>query len=197
MGYAFLVNFLVLSLVLAAPPTPGPLEKAGAAADRALGRVAQSVADALLEGKVKVALLQHLKGEAMAIEVEAMEGRVILSGTVEERATLMVAEEVAGSLQGVVKVVNRLQWTPATGKRPSKFEEVQQLFQDQLLEGRVKVRLLEELGRSAFGIEVEARSSVVVLSGRVDSPAKRKLAVEVAASTPGVRKVHDLLRVAR
>ncbi|MGQ9495441.1 MAG: BON domain-containing protein [Thermoanaerobaculaceae bacterium] len=191
------MNFLVLVLVLAAPPTPGPLEKAGAAADRAVRRVAQSVADALLEGKVKVALLQHLKGEAMAIEVEAKEGTVTLSGKVEERATPMVAGRVAGSVQGVVKVVNKLQWTPTTGERPGKLEEAKRLFQDQLLEGRVKVRLLEELGRTAFAIEVEARSSVVVLSGTVGSWEKRKLAVAVAESTPGVRKVHDLLRVAR
>lgn len=189
------MNLLLLALILATPPTPGPLEKAGAAADRAVNRVAQSVADALLEGKVKVALLQHLKSEALAVEVEAMGGTVILSGRVKERSTPMVAEEVAGSVEGVEKVVNKLRWIPSTGKSPSKLGQARQLFQDQLLEGQVKVRLLEELGRTAFAIEVEARASVIVLSGTVDSPEKRKLAVSVAESTPGVRKVHDLLRV--
>lgn len=188
---------LLLFLALATPPTPGPLEVLGAAADRAVGRVAQSAADALLEAKVKVALLQHLKGQAMAVEVEALEGTVTLSGTVEEPSAPMVAGKVAGSVKGVVRVINRLQWTPRSSKKPSKLEEARRLFQDQLLEGRVKVRLLEELGGSAFAIEVEARSSVVVLSGTVDLPEKRKLAVAVAASTPGVSKVHDLLRVKR
>lgn len=148
-----------------------------------------------MEGKVKVALLQHLKSEALAVEVEAMGGTVILSGRVKERSTPMVAEEVAGSVEGVEKVVNKLRWIPSTGKSPSKLGQARQLFQDQLLEGQVKVRLLEELGRTAFAIEVEARASVIVLSGTVDSPEKRKLAVSVAESTPGVRKVHDLLRV--
>jgi len=185
---------LFLSLALAPPPTPGPLEQAGAAADQALRRVARSLQEALLESKVKVALLEHLKAEALQVEVEASGRRVILTGKVRQRSSVMVAEEVARSVAGVGEVKNLLHWESSSEDR-SVVNELEQRVLDQLLEARVKGRLLENLGRVAFSIEVEASSGVVALSGTVPRPEQRKLAREVAEATPGVRQVHDLLRV--
>ncbi len=186
---------LVLAATVAASPTPGPLQRAGQAADRALQRVAHSLEEAVLEGKVKVALLEHLKGEALAIEVEAVGSTVVLSGKVRERSSLMVAEEVVRSVKGVSAVKNLLTLEPE--HKPGALAELEQRAADQLLEGRVKLRLLDSLGRAAMGIEVEASSGVVVLSGTVAHRQQRDLAATVARATSGVRQVHNLLRVER
>jgi len=189
---------LFLALVLASPPpTPGPLARVGAAADTLLHIVARSVEEALLESKVKVALLEHLGKEALAIEVEAAGQTVILSGTVRERVSVMVAEQVARAVPGVEAVKNLLKWQkrPEQGPLTRGLGEAEQRVADQLLEGRVKLRLLSELGKTALSVKVEASSGVVVLAGTVPDEARKKLARSLAESTPGVRQVHDLLRV--
>jgi len=190
---------LFVALALASPPpTPGPLARAGAAADQLLHKVARSVEEALLESKVKVALLEHLGKEALAIEVEAAGHTVILSGTVRERASVMVAEQVARAVPGVEAVKNLLKWQGRAGEGAlgRGLAEAEQRVADQLLEARVKLRLLGELGKTALSMEVEASSGVVVLAGTVPDETRKKLARSLVESTPGVREVHDLLRVA-
>jgi hyperosmotically inducible protein len=66
---------------------------------------------------------------------------------------------------------------------------------DALLETKVKVRLLEQLGKVAFDIEVEATDGVVSLSGTVPDAARRDLAGKIAKGTGGVKELHDLLKV--
>lgn len=60
----------------------------------------------------------------------------------------------------------------------------------------VKSKLAGDDTVKAYTIDVDTRDKVVTLSGRVDTPAARERAVELARTTDGVRDVVDQLTVA-
>lgn len=190
---------LVLVLALAAPPpTPGPLQRVGEALDSAASKVGQTLEEALLEAKVKVALLEHLKKEALKVEVEASGTTVTLEGVVSSRGYQSLAEEVARSVSGVTKVENRVRVAEAPGGGPVSraARMVEQETADALLEAKIKAKLLEVMGVAAFQVEVEAAEGVVSLSGTVKEKEQKTLAEKTAKAVPGAVEVHNLLRVA-
>ena len=71
--------------------------------------IRRSVDEATLHLRVRLALLEHLKTEALPIEVDVHTREVVLRGTVKERATIDTAVDVAERVDGVGKVVNRLE----------------------------------------------------------------------------------------
>ncbi len=190
---------LLLLLALVAPPaTPGPLQRVGEAIDKAASRVGQTLEEALLEAKVKVALLEHLKKEALKVEVEASGTTVTLEGVVSSRGYQSLAEEVARSVSGVTKVENRVRVAEAPGGGPVSraARKVEQETADALLEAKIKAKLLEVMGVAAFQVEVEATEGVVSLSGTVKEKEQKALAEKTAKAVPGAVEVHNLLRVA-
>jgi len=184
----------------AAPtPTAGPAERAGESIDRAWGHVSASVGEALLMTRVRVALLERLKEDGLRVTIEVHGGSVELSGQVEKSENVQLAERVAASVDGVRSVRSRV--TVVTGDRVAEppvahvLGKVERSFADALLDARVKARLLAELGKVAFDIEVDATQGVVTLSGAVPDADRRRLAVGIARTTSGVKEVRDQFTV--
>ena len=199
-GSAAVVLLLACGGEAGAPtPTPGPAARLGGTLDQAWTTAQGQVADVLLLTRVRLALLEHLGSDGLRVQVEAKGGVVELSGTVEKRSSEELAEKVAQSVSGVREVRNRVRLSPdAQGAEPPVARvvgKVEREVADAVLEGHVKTRLLEELGKVAFDIEVEATDGVVSLSGTVLDGAREKLAVKIAKGTPGVKELHDLLKV--
>ncbi len=180
-------------------PTPGPGARVGGTLDQAWATVQAQVADVLLLTRVRVALLEHLGSDGLRVRVEAKGGIVELSGAVEKHSSEELAEEVTRSLSGVREVRNRIKLSPdARAAEPpvaAVVGKVEREVADAVLEGKVKTGLLEELGKVAFDIEVEATDGVVSLTGTVPDSAREQLAVKIAKGTPGVKQLHNLLKV--
>ena len=157
-----------------------------------------ALSDALLHLKVKASLLDKLGADALGIDVDVEAGHVSLGGEVKQRSSQELAPQVAGAVEGVVAVASSLTLAPsAAGESTpvaSAVGKAEREVQDALLETRVKGRLLAEIGKDGLAIEVEAVDGAVSLRGQV-SRAKRGMAVEAARTTPGVKKVIDLLAV--
>lgn len=185
----------------AATPTPaqGPAARAGGSIDRAWGQISASVSEALLMTRVRVALLERLKEDGLRVTIEVHGGSVELSGQVERSANVQLAERVAASVDGVRTVHSRVTLAPnGQALEPPVAHvlgKVERGFADALLEARVKARLLAELGKVAFEIEVDATRSVVTVSGTVPDADRRKLAAEIVRATSGVKEVRDQLTV--
>ena len=64
--------------------------------------------DERLQGEVSDKLATELPGEAEQIQVEVTRGAVTLAGTVDTSEARRRAEDVAGSIAGVVSVMNNL-----------------------------------------------------------------------------------------
>lgn len=187
--------------VEAAAPTPiaGPAARVGGTLDRTWSTVQGQVADVLLLTRIRVALLERLKEDGLRVTIEVHGASVDLSGQVEKGENVELAERVAASVKGVRTVRSRVALAPKgqvlEPPIANALGRAERAVADALLEARVKTRLLEELGKVAFDIEVEASDGVVSLSGTVPDGARGKLAVNVATGTPGVKELHDLLKI--
>lgn len=159
----------------------------------------QDVSDARLEAEVRLALLEKLGNDGLDVRVDAVGGRVRLSGAVDQRSTQELAEEVARAVPGVQGVDNAIatrgevssSGTPvakAVGKAENEVA-------DAILEMRVGRNLLGEIGRYALDLEVESTDGVVSLRGTLPDRERKSLALRTARETPGVQRVVDLLKV--
>jgi hyperosmotically inducible protein len=180
------------------PEAPGPAQRAGAAIDRAVAAVEDELGEALLKAKVRVALLEQLRTDGLEISADVSGSVVTLTGRVGRRSSQELAEQVARAVSGVTEVRNRLvvaPGTPPAAPLAQAVDKAEKEVADALLETRVKMRLLDQMGRPGFAIEVEATDGVLSLSGQVPDTDRRDLAVRITREVSGVRAVRDLLRV--
>jgi hyperosmotically inducible protein len=180
-------------------PSPGPAARAGDTLDHAWSTVRGQVADALLLTRIRVALLEQLGSDGLRVQISTRDGEVELSGHVRKRSNRELAERAARSVSGVHGVRNGIAVSSEGGGNEAPVArvvgKVERDVANAVLEGKVKARLLEGIGRVALGIEVEARDGLVSLTGTVPDSAREKLAVQIAQGTPGVKGLHNWLRV--
>ena len=180
--------------------TPGPAARMGAALDRVYADVRGEVAEATLWTKVRLALLESLKTDALGISIVVRGNQVTLGGQVGTRVSRERAGELARTVVGVGEVVNRVQIGPQAEPEQAPLTralaKAERDVSDGVVAAHVKARLLEELGRIGFAIEVDVVDGVVTLSGTVPDVARQRLALDLARQTTGVRKVLNLLRTA-
>jgi hyperosmotically inducible periplasmic protein len=157
----------------------------------------QDVSDARLEAEVRLALLEKLGSDGIDVKVDAIGGRVRLSGAVDKRSTQELAEEVARAVPGVQGVDNGIAAREGSAGTPvaRAMSTAESEVGDAILEMRVGSKLLGEIGRYAMDLEVEATGGVVSLRGTLPDEERKSLALRVARETSGVQRVVDLLKV--
>jgi len=142
---------------------------------------------------VKLALLEKLGTDSLRIEVETTEGAVTLKGTVAKRETLELAQSVSKSVAGVksmksdlhleANVENRSQAAVAAGETEAEVK-------DAILSTRIRMALIDKMGRDGFKIGTVAANGVVTLEFDRDfANARRADAVKVVEAVDGVTKV--------
>lgn len=170
------------------PPTPAPTSSL--AGDLAAARVTVAV---------RLALLEKLGRDGLRIHIDVRGDKVTLTGSVAARASQELAEEVALSVKGVRSVDNRLQLLDSVQAEPHPVEKAvgkaENEVDDAVLESRVKLRLLDQMGLVAFNVEVEAVDGIVSLRGTLPDEDHRDIALRTTNHAKGVKKVVDLLRV--
>lgn len=192
-------------VALAATMVAGAAWLAGSRGVLAAGRESTTTAaahdnafeDEVTHVKVRAKLLTKLGWDALHIDVDVHGPDVVLSGTVEKRPTQELAKEVTLAVPGVKEVRDdiRVESGPSReGAVTRTADHAKRELRDALLETRVKGRLLEEIGREAMHVEVEASNGVVSLRGTVPTEDQRDVAVRTARRTKGVTKVIDLIR---
>lgn len=181
-------TILLIALLTACAGTVSPQREA----------VDRSVSDASLQADVYVALLEKLGRDGLPIDVSVSDGRVLLTGNVDQRSAQELAEEVVLSVPGVRSVDNRVTAPSGSGAQTAPGQAADHLdleVQDGILEARVGKNLLAEIGRYAFDLEVEAAAGVVSLRGTLPDQERKTIALRAAEQTAGVKKVIDLLRL--
>lgn len=173
------VVFLVVLALVLAP-----------ARNAAQEQQSQKDKDYAKEVEIEELLLEKGGDAALGIKVTVDRTTAILVGEVPTRAAQELAEEVARSVEGIKSVDNRLQ-VPAGKDKNDAGEETA----DAYLESRVKRNLYSEIGKRARQIEVEAVDGVVSLRGTVPDESRKKIALDAAAKTKGVKRVVDLIKV--
>lgn len=183
----------VIGCALIGLPASTALASPDASADRSVG---ETVEDAMLGVKVKTALLTDLGFDAFDIDVTARGGVVSLDGRVDKRATAEQSEAVAKAVDGVIKVNHRVRVEAPKGSETPVADRVahgEREVADALLESKVKMALLSEIGDEAFDVEVEATDGTVSLRGRLPDGEREEVALKTAKNCEGVTKVIDLI----
>lgn len=140
--------------------------------------------------KVKLALLEKLGTDALRIDVDTNAGAVHLGGTVSERETAELASTVTRSVAGVQSVDNDLEVRGTPDTVGGAVDEGEREVKDAVLESRVRLALIDQLGGDGFKIGTEAASGVVTLEFPSDLPADRRdQAKSAVAAVDGVAEV--------
>jgi osmotically-inducible protein OsmY len=194
MKKALFASALLFAFLLGACASTVPTSRAQAGKEEIRE---QDVSDARLEAEVRLALLEKLGNDGLDVKVDALGGRVRLSGAVDKRSTQELAEEVVRSVPGVQGVDNALVAREGSAGTPAAraVGEAENELGDAILEMRVGRNLLGEIGRYALDLEVEATGGVVSLRGMLPDEERKSLALRAARETSGVQRVVDLLKV--
>jgi hyperosmotically inducible protein len=161
------------------------LAGSAALADRTTG---QALDDTTVQAAVKAALAESDAVSASSINLETYKGNVLLGGFVDTDAERAAAEQVAKSVEGVVKVTNGL-----VVSAPDR--SMGQVLDDQTIETKVKAALMSDEVADAREVNVEVRRNVVLLTGFTESTDEKARAGEVARGVKGVEDVANMLVV--
>jgi hyperosmotically inducible protein len=142
--------------------------------------------DATITTRVKNALGESHEVRARKIDVDTVEGAVILTGIVESQEEALKAVDIAEGVPGVKEVKNNLQ----VGSR-----SLGQAFDDKVIGSKVKAKLIKEPGIRSLNIDVDVNKGVVTLTGVVEYRHQKDRVMEIARTTSGVIEVVDNIKV--
>lgn len=151
----------------------------------ASGARAADTGDAWITTKAKIALLTTSDLSATGIDVDTVDAKITLHGTVPTQAEKARAESVAKSVKGVQSVNNLLQ--VVSPKAEDRVEA-----KDDQIEKRVEQALADDQRLKGSSIDVASvNNGVVLLRGKADSMTDHLEALNVAGKVAGVRRVES------
>jgi hyperosmotically inducible protein len=144
--------------------------------------------DAWITTKVKMAILTDDSVDGLDVDVDTLDGRVTLHGTVDSAVEKAEAESLARRVQGVSDVRNLLAVVPAASQEANQVA-------DEELKAHVSTVLKRDEALSQSDIEVASvNEGVVVLAGEANTLSAHYRAIEDARAVPGVRQVASEIR---
>lgn len=195
----FKSSLLATTIALALGATAVNAQDTAATSDRTLG---QTVDDATITASVKTKLLADERTKGFDINVDTVKGVVTLTGGADSADAKRAAQEVAGTVEGVVLIRNELtvaaagtearqdaNTATASGEVREAMDEAGDGIDDAWITSKVKSQLLVDDGVKGTNITVETKGNVVTLGGSADTAASRTKAIEIAQATKGVRSV--------
>jgi len=159
----------------------------GAVAGVTAVRQERSVGNAIDDVRIKSTLESRLAGHSAGLFIHVsgtvVEGRVLLTGTVEEPAARLDASRIAWSVEGVRKVDNDIQVTDATGwyNRP----------QDLWIATELRATILGDMNIKDVNYTIDVLNGVVYLTGVAQDQAELDRVVAHAKKTSGVARVES------
>ncbi len=151
--------------------------------ERTFGQTAE---DATITATVKSKLLWSEHTDGLDINVDTMSGVVTLRGKVPSAEGKDLAGRYAANTSGVRKVNNDLS-VVSDAKRSGATSE--QPMTDTWVTAKVKSSLTLSRPLMDDDIDVKTTNGVVTLSGQVESTQEKSLAIEIADSIRGAKKV--------
>ena len=165
------------------------LALAGAAAFLSIASLAHqarsdtTMPDAWITTKVKLALITTEGVSANDVNVDTVDGRVTLHGTVATAAEKSAAQDAARGIKGTRDVRNLLQIVKSSAHPATKIA-------DDALKAQVSAALAKDAALANSKIEVASvNKGVVLLSGTASTLSDTLRAVEIASRVDGVARV--------
>lgn len=150
--------------------------------------IGTEIDDSVIVAKVRSALLSTDDIKSFDIKVTANKGVVMLSGFVDNQAQIDRGIAVAGAIEGVKSIDNKL------GQKEGK-QTVGNKVDDSVITTGVKSSLLGDPTMKSMDVSVTTRKGEVELSGFVDNDIQLARAVDVAKGVDGVTQVVNHMSV--
>ncbi|AKA39168.1 molecular chaperone OsmY [Yersinia ruckeri] len=165
------------------------IDSTGAKIDSSMKKVDNYMDESVTTAKVKSALLENKKINSGDISVKTDNGVVILSGFVSSQAVAESAVAIAGKVEGVKSVSDKLH------VKDQKTQSVSEYAGDAATTSKLKAKLLADDIVPSRKITVETTDGVVLLTGSVENKAQSERAESIAKSIDGVKSVKNDLNI--
>jgi osmotically-inducible protein OsmY len=157
----------------------------GVGVDRAGAAQTDWRPDAWITTKAKIALATSEQASAFDVNVDTVDGRVTLHGTVDSEEARKAAVETAREVDGVRAVDDLLQVVP-----PEQQAAVEKA--DEQLEASIEEALDQNAKLEDSDVEVESvNAGVVLLGGEASDLQDQLAALRAAGAVPGVKRVES------
>jgi len=185
------IRFSVLAILLAIFSGCAPvLVGSGAAGaykvatdERSMGQMWD---DSAIATRINMELVKSSKVTAANIDVDVLDGKVILNGLVDSFEEAKEAEMIAEKDPHVKGVKNQLM----IGSRT-----FGQVIDDNVIWNKIKGALINEKGIHSLNIDVDVQKGAVFINGIVENENQHLRVVKIAGAVSGVKKVTDNLIV--
>jgi hyperosmotically inducible periplasmic protein len=160
-----------------------------------LGQMGEDIRDAATTGAVRTALKLNRSLRPYDLAASTENGVVTLRGELPNENLRQDAERVAGAVPDVRQVVDQIRVGGAVATPTPGDRSLGETLDDHALEVQVRLAFSLNTGLKGSHVDVSAFKRVVRLSGEVENEAQRRLALEVAGETDGVKEVEDGLHL--
>lgn len=148
-----------------------------AAQERTIG---QGIDDSMAGASIKARLIAADRA-FQRVDVEVVEGRALLTGSIPTMEHRMIAERTAWETAGIAAVANEIIVGPRSGLLRS--------ARDEMITSQVRARLVSSSAVRSIDFNIETHEGVVYLMGVARSEEEARLAAEAASRVGGVERV--------
>ena len=150
--------------------------------DRTIG---EFVDDALIKTIIKNTYFDQSGNLFFNVDVEVSQGRVLLTGTVENMDLKIEATRIAWGVEDVKTVINELQI--------SNSDNIFNFADDLVISTKVSGRLILEEEVNSLNYNIETVNKVVYIIGIANSDEEQKKVIDIASNVYGVEGVIDYI----
>ena len=152
--------------------------------DRTIG---EFVDDALIKTIIKNTYFDQSGNLFFNVDVEVSQGRVLLTGTVENMDLKIEATRIAWGVEDVKTVINELQI--------SNSDNIFNFADDLVISTKVSGRLILEEEVNSLNYNIETVNKVVYIIGIADNDDEQKKVIDIASDVYGVEGVIDYITI--
>ncbi|MEC9347216.1 MAG: BON domain-containing protein [Pseudomonadota bacterium] len=189
-----LARGLGLAALLVAPVglggCAGALIGAGAATGVGLAQersIGAAIDDTTIATKVSASMADHSLRLYRDVNLEVVEGRVLLTGKVERNEDRLKAEELTWQVAGVKEVANAIQVTTEGG--------VGSYLRDVRISNQLRAAITADEKVYAINYSVETVGGVIYLTGIAQNATELDRVIQYARNIEGVTKVESYVRL--
>jgi osmotically-inducible protein OsmY len=186
----FLAVATCTSLLLAGGCAPiilggGAAVGVAAAQERTIGN---AIDDTVIQARVKDAMLQKSSNVFLRVGTEVLEGRVLLTGTVQNAEDRVEAVRLTWSIPGVREVLNEIQVAERGGIAAN--------FADARITSTLRVQMLSDRNVRDVNYSIDTVNGIVYLMGIAQDQVELNRVLGYARNISGVKQVvnHVVLR---
>ena len=145
------------------------------------------VEDTIILAQLKNAYFSNNEKIFFNVSVEVTEGRVLLTGSVEQIDERIEATKLAWSIEGVNEVINEIQI--------SNDEGILDYADDLIMKTKINAKLLLDKDILNLNYSVEVVNGIVYLIGIAQSQEELNLVINISENTYGVQNVINYVRL--